>query len=551
MAEGKIISRNSWAILHAADFSNTQNNENYLHYIYNHSGLKGTEINPEALRRRILNSQKINFADRMKSLAIETGDVDRIMRLFGQVTGKNPLAKKLEESIAEQFNNTSNNTGARSTGLKDGKGNDISFAAFGAYASDPASLSKAASNLADEVGTIQGAAQDAVDECFLAMAEIYPDLLNLAIKYATDAENRASAEASKTGGDMEQILLSHILKQKNATLIKIPTNSELNKAQQDIVSTLARLTLLVNAIPVAASRSDWDYKSFNTKNHNVESQDQLIATLLGKIGGNLSHFSGGLAEIGVLVGITKAQEKIAKSAIKILDSAVTGSNVIVSVSKDKELEKKAQEIDLSGTFQKNDVTVLIGNDFVTGYLGLSIKTSKNIKFDSQKNIITGKAKLQSKSPLLPMLESLSNRNISFGTILQIAGGQQEKNQSGLQAQWRSIVDLAVYNNFLNFISGSGNNVFDNSFAMVINGKIFSIYKILGTIAKGNNFQAIEYEQGKQRFPFANLNIWKRTNNNGSLEDEALSRSKEAITAIREQMQATKITINLNFQLLNW
>lgn len=169
-------------------------------------------------------------------------DTKRMMNLYGLITGQTATGKRLENYIQEQFDNSSNeNTSARSTGIQGINGDALSFATLGQKSGDAVALAGLVQNLGEQVSRSMSDIKQAVDECFDSVRKIYPELVDLAIESAKDAQI----------GKTEEEFLKEVLKKKNKTLIKIKEADQLSMEQVSIVKTLARLEMLINAIPIA------------------------------------------------------------------------------------------------------------------------------------------------------------------------------------------------------------------------------------------------------------------------------------------------------------
>lgn len=337
-----------------------------------------------------------------------------------------------------------------------------------------------AEKFANEASNCQIHLQAALDQINQIFGKAYPQLQRQAL---------LGGEQYFNNTDVRTVIQDFLI--SGNKILQLDGNISTDK--QSIMQSIARLTAIVNAIPLLSStkiKGLYYTSSHGSGRKNITTKSQLISVLLGKIGGILSSLGGSIEEIAVGYGLEAAIQEGCES---ILHAIPTFTGGIVTM--DPQLKNDARPLE-GFTFNKNDVTLIATGKNVVCTFGASVKTTQAVNAQG----IPVDIKIHSGVNLNTVLNSLKKEGINDYYIYNLAGGVEEGYKGGmsLQQAWRSMVDYAVALNFLDFLAGKGyaNN---NNLIVIANRQIYPIQKILMGVAR--NPEAINYTGGKQRSAF--------------------------------------------------
>ena len=492
----------------------------YLHYHFSNSGYEVQDFSSQknlALRR-----QYAAFTDRQR-LMID-GDALEGFHILDDISSGQIIGNELENEIANLFNgNGGLPTAASNSGL-----GDRSYGQLGATI-----RSGQTRGLATELINSAGECQEKLDEALKQITSIleaaYPDFVELALNAADKAINSYT---------YQEIIQKFVTSGYN--FVEVPSN--IDKSYNNIIQSVAKIRIAIDAIPMLNSSSTSakgiTVTHSHSKAHGVSNKSELIAIFFGKVGGILSGLSGSVEEIAVGHGlegcIKKAGEEFSKTKAYFVGGKIQ--------QWDSKIEEDANVELATGTYNKNDVTLVITKDKVILTFGASVKTTKK----TNETGIPIDIKLHDGTNLLEALKKVQGE-ISAHYIYNLAGGLQKTGEASLQQGWRSLVDYAVALNFMDYLVGKGfaNN---NNLILVANRKIYSMKEILMGIA--DHPEAIEYSGGKMRYPFWQLNEanWIDADSEIDVETAAEYRSAKTTLDITNKFMQTKMTISLNLAL---
>ena len=496
----------------------------YLHYWFYDSGLQIQDF--EAAKKACLRRQLKHFKTvRMQQVNVSGAAISDVYALVNETT-KQEIGDLLDEKIAQVFSASAKPVTASAFSGIDGE----SFASMGQKGRTPGLAQATVGDFTSALVASQKASQDALDGIVEVLRTRYGDVVDQAIKDSTLNENLQNTEEIRN-------LIQTVIK-SGSKILKLEDGDKNAELKQSI----ARLHTLVQLIPLISQSSVRGLKA--TYSHgeslNINFRSQLLAVMLGKIGGNLNALGGLAEEIAVARGLELALKEGADVCVEAIEN--TGQNSkYANVTIDNELKHLANNPLKNFIQGKDDVRVVVSKNGVTIDYGLSVKkATKNTKNNSLN------VKLQTDMSLNILLNRLSaQEGVSKKYIYNVAGGREKSGESGLQAAWRDIVDYAVITSFLDVLSGIGTTG-NNSIALVVNRKIYPVEKILQAVE--NNPSAIKSSGGRQRAKFWQLNEWF-----GGEDDKdstkALFRSNAAWGKIQQAFQSTKLTISLNLATL--
>lgn len=502
----------------------------YLHYWFQDSGLDIIDL--EAAKQITLAEQLSNFLNVRKVATTSNGQLDEAYNLAKEIE-KSTEEGGLETAIAELFGSPDLMPSAASFSGVSLNGENLSFATIGQRGrkNDLANLT---AQIADSIADSQEAAQKAINTIIDVISVEYPT-----IKTAAFQEQLNGIVANRTAQELIQDSLTSGYK-----FLSIPTD---NKAAK-IMQSIARLHALAEAIPqitnskVRIRQLKATYSSNSAV--NIRSRSQLLAVLLGKIGGNLSSLGGACEEIVAAYGM---QRCLKEGAELITQIKLTGADV--KMTQDKDLKRLASEPIPSIVQNKSDVEIIANINNVKVTYGLNVKRA-NVRTNADGVRVIDNVKLQQDTPLQQILWKAIEENPALNTkyIYNLAGGLETNQRLNLATAWTDLVDYSVLVSFLSFLAGEG-TLHNNAMAMVINRQLVPIEKILQAVA--NNPEAISYTGGKQRFPFWHINQANWVGDEGIRNREyAEIRSTRVTNEILRKFQSTKVTTYLNLNLLH-
>ena len=292
---------------------------------------------------------------------------------------------------------------------------------------------------------------------------------------------------------------------------------------------------------------------------------ELVAKIIGKFGGTMSHINGSLYELAICEMFYDTKLEISDKVYNITSDWI-GSDY-VDIDLDNRLVKDAVNNKQIPAKRKNktDVMLTISKDGVSmdtsTDLGISAKKSnstKKVKGKNGKERFGGEIKLEDSKNLFTLLKLATiykSETYNMSNIYHIAAVQQEITEGdekkvyshgSLLNAWRSLVKSVVSLNFLDALSGVSSSGNMAAF-LVINDEFYGIGSILDAIL--NNPRAVTIEGGQKRDVFYKLNTWEddKTVDNTINKEKRSERVKEALT---QKMNETLVTTKLNMGLLN-
>lgn len=423
--------------------------------------------------------------------------------------------------------------------------------------------------LVSQLSNCQTTSQKALDDMVDFLSRAYPNAINYAVNlYASTKQNISSSE-----------LLKRVLTSK-FDLVEISPTENFSEAEQNIIKTYARIQAAIDLIPSLGitSTKGLTYstsKGSAAKGANIKSTNHLIAVLVGKIGGNLSHLGGFAYEVAATRALEVAIKKGAAATIEVFSSLTGGSKVTpvytnasgkflsVNVSQriDQELKNIAKKEFPTITFNKNDASFVLTDDGLILNFGGSIKKLPQPASGQIKNKL---AKLQTSKNLQTLFNNARNKNhdLSKHYIYSLASGREKKeNELGddysgpntLASAWRSLVDYVVTLNFIDFLAGNGSR-YNNNALFLLENKLWGIEEILNRVI--DNSSAIVYDGGKQRYRFyRDLPWYTWDGGTSSIADMyrkqiAQKRSVAWESDLTSKFNSTLVTIKLNVAALS-
>lgn len=493
----------------------------YLHYHFSNSGYSIEDFT--SAKQLSLRKQYAAFTDRQK-LMID-GDALEGFHILDDISNGQIIGNNLEKEIANLFNeNGGLPTAASNSGL-----GGRSYGQLGA-----ARLSGQTKGLATELINSAGECQAKLNEALNQITSIleiaYPDYVKIALNAANEVLN---------SNTYQEIIQKFMI--SGYKFVEIP--SDVDKSYNNIIQSVAKIKIAIDAIPMlnssATSAKGITVTHSHSKSHGVANKSELIAVFFGKVGGILSGLSGSVEEIAVGHGlefcIKKAGEEFSNTKAYFVGGKIQ--------QWDSKIEEDANLELATGTYNKNDVTLVITKDKVTLTFGASVKTTKKVNEQG----VPVNIKLHDGTNLLEALKKVQGK-VSAHYIYNLAGGLERSNEIGLQTGWRSLVDYAVALNFIDYLVGQGfaNN---NNLILVANRQIYSMKDILMGVA--DHPEAIEYTGGKMRYPFWHLNRdnWVNASKEKiSVSAAAERRSAKTTLDITQKFMQTKMTISMNLAL---
>lgn len=537
----------------------------YLHYWFEHSGydarLYSEQANKTTLRRQLKEYKNIR---RQNMTAGSTNpQAQEIMSLLEN----NLSGQDLSQEIAAQLEGNIIFTSSAQSGI-----GDYSFQQLGTLGSRITSgaISSASlgQQLISQLDSCQTTSKKALDNMINFLSKAYPNAISYAVNlYASTKQNIANSE-----------LLKKVLTSKS-DLVEISPTENFSEAEQNIIKTYARIQAAIDLIPSLGSvptkgLSYSTSKGSAAKGASIKGTNHLIAILVGKIGGNLSHLGGFAHEVAATRALEVAIKKGAAATTEVFSALTGGSNmkpiytnksgkflsVTVSQRIDQELANLAKKDFPTITFNKNDASFVLTDDGLVLNFGGSIKRLPQPASGQIKNKL---AKLQTSKNLQTLFNNARNKNhdLSKHYIYSLASGREKKeNELGddysgpntLASAWRSLVDYVVTLNFIDFLAGNGSR-YNNNVLFLLENKLWGIEEILNRVIDNPN--AIVYDGGKQRYRFYRDLPWYTWDGGTSSvadmyrKQMAQKRSVTWEADLTSKFNSTLITIKLNVAAL--
>lgn len=495
----------------------------YVHYWFKNSNLTPQDFLNE--RKQSLTRQYSNFKDERKIKMVSSGDINEGFQILDDIASGSLIGNKLAQGIQQYFqsNNTSLATGASDSGL--GK----SYAEIGALIRKGATAGLAA-QLVQSAGQCQQQLNNFLDDIVEIFAADYPRYVDLAVQGAVDYLNSHT---------YQEIINSFMT--SGYKFVEL-SNNDIRQDHQNIIQSIARLWVAVNAIPMlnssAVSASEVVVTHSHSKTHKVGNKSELISVFFGKVGGILSGLSGMVEEIAVGHGLEYCIKLMGEKILEVTPSFEGGN-----LQLDPNIKEDANRELATGTYNKGDVTLTITTDKVTLDFGVSVKTSKKVN----SNNIPKEVKLHDETNLLEVFKMVQNEGVSAYYIYNLAGGLDQGEY--LATAWKSLVNYAVATNFIDYLAGRGFNSANNNLVLVANRQIYSISEIIKKVSETPD--AILYNGGKQRAQYWHINRdnWQDATDDIDVETAAEYRSAHTILDLTNKFRETKMRISLNLAML--
>lgn len=493
----------------------------YLHYWYSNTGLKIQDFS--AAKQKILSQQLSDFREkRLGGSMVLSGDTKEAIVLLNELSSEK-ISDNLFAAMEKVF--SAPPTASASAGI-----GDSSFASIGNTGQSRKQAAAVIGNLAAAIVPAHDAAQNAVNEITRDVEKIYPNIVRMALNYKM---NNPIGDQ-----DLEKIFQDAI--SSGTKYLTIENTKSTSKKELEIANELIRLRQLVDLIPqisnVKVRGLRATYSRTGRKNTNITTRSQLLAVMLGKIGGHLNYLGGIAEEIAAFVGYQEACKEFFSELN--LTIAHTG----LDVKNDPKQDQETKQESISYTQKKNDVSIIVKDKNVEVSYGLSVKKiSKAKKYEN-----SAVAKIHSETNVWAALSALMNQGlVNSYYVFNLAASHESKKQTGLVDAWKDLVHYALTAQFLNYLAGQGTQG-DNVLAVVVNRQLMPVNQIIAQSITNPN--ALIFSGGKVRHIYRDLNWWRGKQQRNEID--AMTRSAEAQEDIRQKMAATKVNISLNFSALN-
>lgn len=310
--------------------------------------------------------------------------------------------------------------------------------------------------------------------------------------------------------------------------------------------------------------------SHSSSKKTMYNNEDLIGTILGKIGGDLSDANGSFQEIVDLKGLEAGLTEGSNALYKAVSNSWIGQNTTladsglfnVTTKVGDNLRLQSVSTPVSGVYGKGDSQISIERDGVTFSFGINTKYSRATSFKGQSNI-----KLHDSTNLNVLLTQLVNQtSITWYTILNVSAAhtsdypKTESNGMGLVTTWRNIVDYATVLFFSRAIGADNGNRLSN-FVLTYNHNVYWIDDIFNKLLESDNYKAIKGASGdnskiRTRDVFVAQNqAVSSTLRNGSTRDDikspqaARKRSRESVARLFNEYSRQKVLITLDLHKL--
>lgn len=551
----------------------------YLHYWFAHSGYDartyGEQANKTTLRRQLREYKNIRRTN------MTAGSTNPKAKEIMALLENNLSGLDISDKIANELNNNVIFTSSNQSGI-----GNYSYQQLGTFGSrvtaGKVSSDALGQQLLTDLERCQSTSQKALDDMINFLSKVYPD----AVKYAINqyAETKKSISQSD--------LLKKVLTSKSE-IVTIENSGNFSEAEKTIIQTYARIQSAVDMIPNLGNVNTKNLtystsKGIASSGKNIKDNSHLVAVVVGKIGGNLSHLGGFAYEVAATRAAEVAVKEAAGANVEVF-SALTGGksktaptytnakggtlSVETVAHIDAELQKMATKVFPNISFNKNDGSFILTDENLLLSFGGSIKKLGQPTNNPTRN---KSVKLQDSTSLQILFNNARSKNhdLTKHYIYSLASGREQKiNGLGedyvggvtLAAAWRSLVDYVVILNFIDFLAGNGSR-YNNNALFLINDKIWGIEDILNRVIE--NPSSILYDGGKQRFRFYNKLKWvsyEKGSKKDSVTDKgyrmsddpdsynrtrAKERSAQWETDLNSLFAGTRVTVKLNVALLS-
>ena len=290
----------------------------YLHYWFEHSGydarLHSEQANKTTLRRQLKEYKNIRRSN------MTAGSTNPQAQEIMSLLENNLSGQDLSQEIATQLQGNTIFTSSAQSGI-----GGYSFQQLGTLGSKitsgTVSSASLGQQLVSQLSNCQTTSQKALDNMIDFLSRAYPNAINYAVNlYASTKQNISSSE-----------LLKRVLTAKS-DLVEISPTENFSEAEQNIIKTYARIQAAIDLIPSLGTTSTKGLtystsKGSAAKGANIKSTNHLIAVLVGKIGGNLSHLGGFAYEVAATRALEVAIKKGAAATTEVFSSLTGGSKV--------------------------------------------------------------------------------------------------------------------------------------------------------------------------------------------------------------------------------
>lgn len=441
-----------------------------LHYWYTDAGI--TLVDFSLAKQQILQEQMQRY--RENQAIKRTPQVREIIELLNSQAKGQDLSAEISNLLAAASLPTSGN--------ESGIG-DLSYQQVANL--KPADLTKKVSNmLINSLEECGATSQKALDNFIQVMEALYPAATSYAMAETASLHSKVS----------QSDLLNKVLKNRS-TLIAVSPHMNFSAAETQMIQSYARLKTMINLIPSLGKAK-------------VDNKSQLISTMVGKIGGNLSYMSGLLRDAAISkaaeVGNKTFKDKM-KNFWNKFKNKIKGKRMQVNVTFPK--EEDSEPISSSITYKKNDFTLKINNEIA------ELNYTKEIpKVKEKTNQATvKKLNFQTRMSLRTVLDKAMDKDkrIQKYYVGALAVSVQGARPSGLGAEratneklqeaWVNLIDYAGTLAFLDFI----NEELTLGAYFNINDRLWTAADIY--LALISNPQALSLVGGRQRSKFWKLN----------------------------------------------
>lgn len=470
----------------------------YIHYWFANSGIPIQDYSAQKTIA-LQNARKVYDARQKNRINQATkgnnATANKMLELYDDLLEGNILGQSLESKLAEIM---SQKTIVPTAAAKAATINGItySFAQLGSlsdkikeqlYQQGFRKTSELASSLGEIIPNIESIADDILQTLSTEYKKAY--------KYAIDCVAKNGLDSLPTSQRGARKLVQETLAKGSG--VQWIDSSDLTANELSLAKAYVRLKKRINALKMLNLNG-------GLANYTVSNTEKMIGVLIGKTGGTLNNAAAATHElaVGAAAGALLQRElEIGDRFKNIVDASISGvtggarSGIHIEKQKDESPEMKIlrQKIDFmnknSGSFNKNDVTVVYSIDGVVLDFGISAKTTAITRFSNsskKKNITIHDTTLMrifedARRNSLGSLEVFSEYN-----IFNIASSQsknenvEDYNISGLTRMWRSLADYAIALNFVDYLAGDG-SAYSNSVLMVVNNKIFTIPQVIDEI----------------------------------------------------------------------
>lgn len=311
------------------------------------------------------------------------------------------------------------------------------------------------------------------------------------------------------------------------------------------------------------------------KEQNLSLSDNAtmnLALAISHLGGYLSGFAGCAREIATIKAYVEADaqvmELLRKTGGGTMKTIHTGG--IFDVEREKILDPHVEEalsagVKLSGTFNKNDATMVIERNGVTINVGISVKTGSRKKGSSGAGVPMERISVHTTTlgrMIRDSLEILGGRTQGWYWDFFLANVAMARGEKGrplnLDSMWRELMySMAAYN-FLDYLMGNGKNQFSDSWIMIVGDKSYRMKEFVGAVAqmalRGGRSVGMTVSGAIKRDPFLALNVPMEGADydpyvEGKSAKKAVERTNSAYTAFMQMKEKRAVSIHLNLRAM--